>query len=269
MTGLSGGNANLTPEQGKTLTFGFVWTPSQVTGLAVSVDRFQIDMTDIITTVSRQIAVDKCYDTVERALCSAVVRGTHVTIPGATYVLREVHEQLQNVASMNIAGVDVDAKYTFALPKSYGQLDLGLLFTLYDKATLLPLVGSPVANLLGSAGGSTTDQGYVKFTANANIGWRWNNFKANWNMRHIGPADMSPSSTGNGFPRISAHTYHNLRVAYDFAKDSEVYFGINNIADKKPPFFASGTAGTQALDTIPGYYDVFGRSLFFGAKAKF
>ena len=269
VTGLSGGNANLKPESAETTTFGFVWTPSQVKGLSLTVDRFQIDMTDIITTVSRQIAVDKCYDTAERALCGSIVRGTHVTIPGATYVLREVNEQLQNVATMKIAGVDLDAKYSFQLPAGWGQMDLGLLATLYDKATLLPLVGSSAVNLLGSAGGSTSDQGYVRFTANANIGWRWSKIKANWNMRHIGEADMSPTSTQNGYPRIPAHTYHNLRVAYDFAKDSEVYFGVTNVADKKPPFFASGTSGTQALDTIPGYYDPFGRSFFVGAKYKF
>jgi len=41
------------------------------------------------------------------------------------------------------------------------------------------------------------------------------------------------------------------------------------VADKKPPLFASGSAGTQGLDTVPGYYDVFGRSWFAGAKFKF
>jgi len=269
VTGLSGGNANLKPESAETTTFGLVWTPSQVKGLSLAIDRFQIDLSDVITTVSRQIAVDKCYDTAERALCSAIVRGTHVTLPGATYVLREVNEQLQNVAEMNIAGVDLDLRYGFSLPKNFGQLDLGLLVTVYDKATLLPLAGSPVVNLLGSAGGSTSDQGYVKVTANANIGWRLDKLKVNWNMRHIGAADMSPTSTANGYPRIPAHTYHNLRFGYEIAKNSEAYFGINNVADKKPPFFASGTSGTQALDTIPGYYDPFGRSFFAGARFKF
>jgi len=41
------------------------------------------------------------------------------------------------------------------------------------------------------------------------------------------------------------------------------------VADKGPPVFDSGTAGTQALDTVPGYCDVFGRTWFAGAKFKF
>ena len=44
---------------------------------------------------------------------------------------------------------------------------------------------------------------------------------------------------------------------------------MTNLFDKKPPFFASGSSGTQALDTVPGYYDVFGRSFFVGARFKF
>ncbi|MDP3084477.1 MAG: TonB-dependent receptor [Rubrivivax sp.] len=269
VSGQSGGNANLNPEEGTTLTYGLVWTPSAVKGFSLTVDRFQIDIEGIITTVGRQIAVDKCYDTAERLFCGSKTRGTNPVLPGATWVLKTVDEQLQNVATMNIAGVDVDAKYGFKLPQGYGQMDLGAMFTVYDKATLLPIAGSAPINLLGQAGGSTSDQGYVKFTANANIGWRWNKFKTNWNMRHIGAADMAVNSTQNGFPKVGAHTYHNIRVGYEVRKDSEIFAGITNLLDKKPPIFASGTSGTQALDTVPGYYDPFGRSWFVGARMKF
>ena len=68
---------------------------------------------------------------------------------------------------------------------------------------------------------------------------------------------------------IPAMIYHNLRFGYAFAKGSEAYFGITNVGDRKPPLFASGTSGTQVLDTVPGYYDVFGRSFFVGAKMRF
>jgi outer membrane receptor protein involved in Fe transport len=48
-----------------------------------------------------------------------------------------------------------------------------------------------------------------------------------------------------------------------------MFLRVNNVANKQPPFFASGTAGTQAQDTIPGYYDVFGRSIFGGVRMRF
>ena len=201
-----------------------------------------------------------------------VTRGTSVLVPGANYVLTGVNQQLENIAKLNIAGYDVDIRYNRKLPSGWGDLNLGLLTTIYDKASQQG-VGAPV-NLLGQAGGSTSDQGWIKVTANANIGWRLGAFNANWNVRYIGPADMgstgaTTTTTDGGYPRIPAHTYHNVRIGYQAMKSLELSLGVTNLADKKPPFFASGSAGTQALDTIPGYYDVFGRSFFLGAKMKF
>ena len=265
VAGLSGGNANLKPEQGDTRTFGLVWTPKQVKGLSVAIDRFELDLSEIITTVSRQDAVNLCYD--KGLLCGVVTRGANVQIPGANYVLTAVNEQLENVAKLQVSGVDLDVRYSFVLPAGFGAMDLGLLTPVYEKASQ-DTAGTTI-DLLGQAGGSTTDQGWVKFTANANIGWTWNGFSANWNIRHIGEADMTRAASAGGFPRVPAHTYHNVRVGYKINKNAELSFGVTNVADKQPPFFASGTSGTQALDTIPGYYDVFGRSFFASAKFKF
>ena len=269
--GLSGGNPDLRPEQATTLTFGLVWQPKELRGFSLAIDRFKIDMEDVITAVPRQLAVDKCYDTVERLLCGSITRGTNPVLPGATYVLTAVNEQQQNVATLKIAGVDIDVRY--ALPPgtlgAWGDIDLRLISTLYDKAALVPIAGSAETDLLGQAGGSTTSQGWVKHTSTATVGWRMGPFNATWNVRYIGSADMAVGTTATGFPRIPAHTYHNLRGGFMLGKDAEIYLGVTNLADKKPPVFASGTSGTQALDTVPGYYDVFGRSYFAGVRAKF
>jgi outer membrane receptor protein involved in Fe transport len=266
--GLSGGNANLNPEKGTTMTFGMVFEPTFVKGLAIAVDRFDIEVKDMITTVSRQVATDLCYDTPNRLLCGSLTRGTHPLLPGANYVLRAVNEELQNVASMSVKGVDIDVRYGFKAG-TWGDFDLSAVATIYDEATMLPLAGEDPLDLLGQAGGSTSDQGFIKFTANANVGWKKGPFKANWNMRHIGRADMAVGTTEAGYPKIGGHTYHNVRVGYTLNKNADFYFGVTNLLDKKPPFFASGTSGTQALDTIPGYYDIFGRSYFVGANFKF
>jgi iron complex outermembrane recepter protein len=271
--GFTGGNANLKPEEGTTLTFGAVWAPSFVKGFSISIDRFEVDVEKIITTVDRQLTANLCYDTPNRLLCGAVRRGANPLIPGATYILTAVDENLQNVAKQSIAGVDIDVKYKMGLAQ-YGDLDFSMLATFYDKAKFVPIPGEEPINQLGQAGGSTTDQGWIRFTANANIGWRMGPFSANWNVRHIGKANMASTganttTTDDGFPKIGSHSYHNVRLGYTVKKDFEVFGGITNLFDKQPPFFASGTSGTQALDTIPGYYDVFGRSYFVGARMKF
>lgn len=266
--GFTGGNSDLQPEVGTTTTLGFVWQPRQARGFSLSVDRFRIKVEKMIASVERQLAVNLCYDTPNRVLCDTVRRGQNPLIPGASYVLNEVDEQLENVASQTVSGFDIDTRYRY-LAGAAGDFDFSMLLTLYDKAQFVPVTGEAPVDLLGQAGGSTTTQGYIKRTANFNAGWRRGSVSANWNMRYIGRADMGVGSTDLGFPRIGSHTYHNVRVGYNFRKDAEVFAGITNLFDKKPPFFASGYSGTQALDTIPGYYDVFGRSYFVGLRAKF
>jgi outer membrane receptor protein involved in Fe transport len=83
---------------------------------------------------------------------------------------------------------------------------------------------------------------------------------------------MSPFFVGQGFPEIGSHSYHNVRLSYDTelfgTEETQFYLGITNAFDKEPPFFATSASGTQAVDTIPGYYDIFGRSYFAGVKVK-
>jgi outer membrane receptor protein involved in Fe transport len=69
-------------------------------------------------------------------------------------------------------------------------------------------------------------------------------------------------------PDVGSHLYHHVRVGLRLG-ESDVYVGVNNLFDKQPPLFASGASGTQALDTIPAYYDVFGRTFFAGVHARF
>lgn len=275
VAGLTGGNPDLQPEVGTTLTYGFVWTPSFVPDLSLTVDRFDLHLDGIITSVARQTAVNLCYDSVDRQFCNVVTRGTNPLIPGATYVLNAVNEQQQNVATYDVEGFDIQAHYRFGLGNAFrtesnlGDISLSALVTIYDTAEQVPLPGQAVLDLLGSAGGSTIDQGYIRRQGVFNVGYGLRDFSANWHMRYVGRAAMSPSSNAAGFPEIGSHMYHDFRAAYGFGEGSEAYIGVTNVFDKEPPFFASGTSGTQALDTIPGYYDVFGRSYYAGMRVRF
>jgi iron complex outermembrane recepter protein len=267
VSGLTGGNPNLKPEQSETLTYGVVWIPSFVPNLTLTLDRFQIEMEDAITTVARQAATNFCYDTVDRQFCNVLTRGTNPLLPGATYVLQSVNEQQQNVAEYNIRGLDLQANYGFGLGR-YGDLQTSLLWTIYDKAEQVQ-AGGTVLDLKGIAGGSTADQGYIKNTAVLNVGWSLDKYRLNWNTRYIGDADMGFGTTLGGFPRLASHAYHNLNATYELNDKSKIYGGVNNLGDKQPPFMASGSSGTQALDTVPGYYDVFGRSWYLGMTYGF
>lgn len=151
---------------------------------------------------------------------------------------------------------------------NFGDLRFNLAMTFYDKADKIPLPGEAVIDLLGSAGGSTSDQGFIKQQGTLAINYHIGKVNAVWDMRYLGSADMAPGTTEDGFPKIGSKTYHSLRVGYEFREGSEVYVGGTNLLDQDPPIFCSGCSGTQALDTIPGYYDIFGRSWYVGIRVK-
>jgi outer membrane receptor protein involved in Fe transport len=266
VAGLTGANSNLAPEEADTLTYGLVWTPAFVDGLSLTVDRFDIEVDGVIDVVARQTAANFCYDF--NLFCNAVTRGTSPLLPGANYVLTAVNQTLQNVAQYSISGIDVGATYGFSMGR-FGDLRFNLSAVFYDEAEKLPILGSAPIDLKGAAGGDTSDSGYIERQATLLVNYRLGNFSAMWDSRWIGSTEMSWFSESAGFPEIGSKDYHALRFAYDVREGSEVYVGVTNLFDKDPPVLCSGCSGTQALDTIPGYYDVFGRSWYAGVRHKF
>lgn len=72
--------------------------------------------------------------------------------------------------------------------------------------------------------------------------------------------------------RTSAFRYNDLQLRFKTCayKRFELYFGVNNIADKQPPRF-----GHTNLVTFPGTqtsattYDLYGRMLYAGLDVRF
>jgi outer membrane receptor protein involved in Fe transport len=268
------GNPALLPEEATTLTYGVVWTPAFVRNLELSVDRFEIEVDGFVNTLGRQTIADACYDTVDRQFCNLTTRGTNPVVPGANYVLNAVNDSVANLSAYDIAGYDVEIRYSFGLASLFrseadlGSLGVNLLATIYDQAETVSRPGAEELELLGFAGGSTSDQGFLEEQAILNLNYVRGPLNANWHTRYIGSTEMTPFEPA--FPTIGSHVYHDVRLGFSFGdRGSEVYAGVTNLFDKEPPFFASGTSGTQALDTIPAFYDVFGRSYYMGTRIRF
>jgi iron complex outermembrane recepter protein len=268
--GFVGANPNLKPEVADTITFGAVLTPTFVENLTITVDRFHIDLEDAVSTVGRQLKANACYD--NGLFCSDIVRGANPAVPGANYVLTAVNDQSANVAEYEIGGVDLDVAYSFDVNRltgsasELGNLRLTAAMTFYTKADEVPVIGQPTIDLLGFAGGSTSDQGWIKKTGSFGINYTYDWLSFNWTTRYIGSAGMSPFTVA---PKVGDSFYHNAQARFTLMDDHTVYVGMSNIFNNKPPFFATGTSGTQALDTIPGYYDVFGTQFYAGLTLNF
>src|SRR5690606_25914768 len=101
----SGGNFTLSPEVGDTTTFGVVYTPRSLDGFQISIDWYQIELTDAITSLAAQRVTDLCvlYNT----LCN------RITFASPTDITRVDAGQV-NVGTMDISGIDFEASYAKA-----------------------------------------------------------------------------------------------------------------------------------------------------------
>ena len=287
VSGFVGGNPNLTPEKADTFTYGFVleaghldFMPAVLKDLTVTVDRFDIKVDGLINTVGRQNLAELCYSrpTGQREVfCSQVFRGTRPEVPGATYVLTQVNDQLSNIAKLQISGVDLEVNLGLALGDvvsswdNWGSLSFNSIWTFYDKAKEVFVPGDDPADLLGAAGGSTSDQGWLKKQGNTTVAWTHGSFRTQWTFRYIGSADSAPADIfgADSIVRIKAQMYHDVNIRWKATDRVEAYVGVNNLFDNDPPFFPSSQSGTQALDTVPAYYDIFGRSAYAGVRLRF
>lgn len=265
--GFVGGNPDLEPEKATTLTYGIALTPRFLPGFSLTVDRFDIKIKDLISTVGRQEQADLCYDTTDRLFCDQLTRGVDDEVPGANYVLKAVNDQLLNVATLRVKGIDVDARYAFNL--GGGRINLQGQATIYDKASKIAIPGQDPIKYDGTIGGSTSDQGWPTWQGTLNFNYKLDDFAFNYHFRYIPKTEAAVGTKDAGFPDVPAQSYSDIRLSYNVDKQYEFYFGVNNLFDNSPPFFPTGTSGTQALDTIPAYYDVFGRSFYAGIKANF
>ncbi|RJF85909.1 TonB-dependent receptor domain-containing protein [Sphingomonas cavernae] len=268
--GTIGGNPDLEPEEAKTWTYGLVFTPTFLPGFSLTVDRFEIEIDGFINTVGRQNKVNLCYDTTDRQFCNDIVRGFRPEVNG-NFALTAINDQLLNVNTFVVKGIDVEASYSFDPGISLGpdpsQLTVQLLSTIYDKAEQTEPTGE-VTKLDGYAGGDTTTQGFLRWQATGNVMFRSNGFGMNYTLRYIPKTKASPFISDQ-FPKISDAAYHNIRLSYDVTDQAQLYFGVNNLFDRKPPIFPDNSTGSQAQTTIAGFYDVFGRSYFVGTKLNF
>ena len=71
---LFGGNPNLEEETGETTTFGVVWEPTFIDGLAVTVDYYDIEIDGVISTIPEQSLFNSCYIDGVQSLCDEITR---------------------------------------------------------------------------------------------------------------------------------------------------------------------------------------------------
>ena len=258
----NGVNPELGAEEAETITFGAVFEPYFVDGLAIAIDYYQIEIEDYITTLGggAQGVFDQCYQTQfnpsldpNDPFCQAVNRGPsgepNPILPSA------------NSGFLETSGFDVLATYDFevdSVPGAFSVSYAGLFLDTWD------FQASPASAVQTCDGqfGNFCDDPIPEYKHNATVAWANGPFQAQLRWEYIGEVE----SDDGGLDEIDATSYFNLSGAWDINDNLRISGGIDNLLDEEPPILGSNA---EQANTFPGTYDVFGRVAYVNAKIRF
>jgi outer membrane receptor protein involved in Fe transport len=229
ISGFIGGNPDLKEESADTTTIGLVWTPPYVEGLAVSLDYYEIQIDDVISSVSAQRLINECFNSAD--FPNTFQCGAHERFPG-TGKLRYWYSYGINQSKYETAGYDLAAAYTFEnLYLIPGSLSLRGIYTKRDKHVYQTTATSAPFDSVGEVG-------YNEDTAKVTAVWNHNNWLLSIDTTYRGKAqdDMAYPSNEYHLMAVDARTYVDVQARYTFDNGLSVYLGVDNATDENPPF---------------------------------
>jgi len=120
---LGGGNPILIPETADTLAAGIVWTPQGIPRLSITLDYYNIDITDVVDTIGADSTSTICLQTGNPDYCSLIHRDAR----GSLWLSDNGHtrDTFKNIGQRIAQGIDLNFKYLIGLGKaSYLSTDL-------------------------------------------------------------------------------------------------------------------------------------------------
>ncbi|MEI9852411.1 MAG: TonB-dependent receptor [Sphingomonas sp.] len=253
----SGGNFGLTPEKADTTTIGTVFTPGFLRGFRVSLDWYQIKVTDAIANLNGQRVTDLCLG--YNVLCG------RIGFASPTDIAR-IDAGQANVGLIEIRGFDSEISYRLPLADLSSALEgnLDFRFLLNHQYDFLvkqnPAV--PTINYAGQSGPAVEGGDFYptpKWLWNAFIGYDSGPFNTMMTIRHVGKGVLNREWIGPEDPgyaptlansvnvnRVPSRTYFNLAMSYELPlgrdddRNVEVFGSVENLFDKKPPVAPAG-----------------------------
>ena len=274
---VGGGNMHLKPERSDSITFGTTLTPAAAPGLAVSIDYWRINLTDVIGTASAPIALQKCLTLGDPADCNLIVRTPGGSLAGSSvqgggyFLLNNV-----NIGAAAVSGIDLQAAYRLPLRTGWGSLSFSLAGSEMLKNSTTLQAGQPSYDCTGLYGQSCQTVN-PRWRHNLRVLWQtpWEiEVAALW--RYLGSVRLDSNSSdptlSNGkfdafdarLPNIS---FFDLSASWNVGRGFQLRAGINNVFDKDPPIVSANVVVSGAANSLPTY-DQLGRQVFIAFSAK-
>ncbi len=270
-------NSKLTSEIGDTLTIGVVVKPTATPGFSMSLDYYNIKISDAITTVvgTNQTIQAGCYASGGASVYCALqdrALGNFTNTTSANQVTGWRRSPF-NIAKVTTWGFDFEMNYATKLA--------GRPFSLRTLVTYQPHVrffqaGLPVLDMGGIAFGQNGTQANPKWRLAAFVNFSpADNFSITlverWRSKLGITADPTQFTTG---PSTPSYATTNLNLAYTLpvaGAETQLFFNVQNLFNNiaPPANFAGSQNNIGLFGGFPIGDDPVGRFFTFGAKVKF
>ncbi len=270
-----GGNPNLKPEIGNTVTAGVVFRPEFIPGASVSVDLYAIKIEDAITALNgANVTVQKlCIASGGTSpLCELIVRPNAFTDTSTANNATYFYSRSINAAEIYTKGVDVEANYATRLVDR--PLSLRVLTTYQPVLRQeTPSIGTvDVAGYAYAPAGGLGSTPKWRVTAFANYAVT-DQFKVTASTRWRSALDWNTDSTlVYAEPKIKSFWTANLNLSFSPKLENmqpELYVNIQNLFDKKPPIAINSSADAGRFGAYLASDDMVGRYYTAGVRLKF
>lgn len=270
----STGNANLSPEIGKTKLIGFVYQPNWLAGLGLSVDYYSITISDAISTQGGPGAIQLCEDTNGASpLCALISRPLPFSDRSAANFPTKTISTPVNIAKIQREGMDFELSYRMPVDRLFpgmpGSLDIRGL------ASNTQLIRQDN----GSGAAPTQTAGYranPKWRGSVSAAYRGERLTVFVQERFTGTYNMRVSNLSTQVyaccDKAPNYGYTDLTLTYKIMEDrkSEAFVSITNLFDKQPPILNPATSGSVNIryPTQRADYDIIGRYFTVGVRLR-
>ena len=264
------GTADLVPEFSDTTVLGFVYEPSWLDGLRMSLDWYSMDIEDSINALGAQRVIDGCYGyggtPQDTSLCQYIERNNGADPNDPSEVIVRVFQPYLNFDQASAEGVDLELSYSTDVD-FFGTGDESLAFRLIagklnERSDIL---NDGTRNEFAGSLNGPGPTALPDITANLTAIYRAGPWSIQLQERYIDETLLRwdwEEGVDVDDNTVDAMTWTNLRVGLDGDTVNgagwSVALNIQNLFDDHPPIipFANTRFNAQSVNNI---YDVYGR----------
>lgn len=258
----SSGNPDLVPERADTFTVGLTYESSWINGLGLSLDYYDIEIKDVLSSIGAQETVDRCFNGAT-IFCNQLLRDAD----GELFLVRL---PTLNLDEGRTTGLDLEISYRTDLSWG-GRLGMRLIGSrLLERSTSTStLTGIDYSDRTNDLGQGNPDW-RVNLIANYNQG----PFGLDLYGRYISSGLLNSTfvvgDMDSRFLNVPSNFTLDLGARYrleQMAGEPEFYFTAANVFDKDPPLIPGSAIFSP--QTNPSLYDTMGRAYSLGVRVNF